>query len=127
MEIIKIIVLVLSGLLLMMVGLMRMTNPVKTYAKNSGIALGNEVDLLNEIRGASALMFCGGIIILLGTIISVLTTSSFVVATLIFLGFAVGRLLSVVVDGKPNKQLVTGLITEIVLGAANVFCLINTI
>ena len=104
---------------------MRLTNPIKTYLKNSGITIENDVDLLNEMRGVSALMFCGGTIILLGTLVPVLTTSSFVVATLIFLGFAVGRLFSVIMDGKPNKQIVTGLITELVLGAANVFCLIN--
>ena len=31
------------------------------------------------------------------------------------------------IDGKPNKLLIQGLIFEIVLGAANIFCLINTL
>ena len=125
MEIIQIIILGLSGLLLLFVGLMRLTNPIKTYLKNSGITLENDVNLMNEIRGVSSMMLCSGIIILLGTIVPVLTTFSFVVATLIFLGFAIGRLFSHVVDGKPNKQLIMGLITELVLGTANVFYLVN--
>ncbi len=61
----------------------------------------------------------------LGTIISKLTIASFVVATLILLGFAIGRLLSIGLDGKPNKLIVQGLISELVLGAANIFCLVN--
>ena len=127
MEIIKIITLSISGLLLLAVGSFRVSNPIKAYLKNSGITLENEVNLLNEIRGVSTLMLMGGIIILLGIIIPALTFSSFVVACLIFLGFASGRLLSIGLDGKPNKQIIQGLISELVLGAANIFCLINAL
>jgi hypothetical protein len=125
MEIFKIVTLSLSGLLLLFVGAMRLSNPIKTYLKNSGIKLENDVNLINEMRGVSAVMLFGGTIILLGTIISKLTIASFVVATLILLGFAIGRLLSIGLDGKPNKLIVQGLISELVLGAANIFCLVN--
>ena len=56
-----------------------------------------------------------------------LTFTSFVVAILIFIGFAIGRLLSSSLDGKPNKLIVRGLIFELVLGAANIFCLFDTL
>ncbi len=125
MEIFKIIILSLSGLLLLFVGAMRLSNPIKTYLKNSGIKLENDVNLINEMRGVSAVMLFGGIIILLGTIIPKLTIASFVVAILILLGFAIGRILSISLDGKPNKLIVQGLISELVLGAANIFCLVN--
>ena len=125
MEIFKIVILSLSGLLLFFVGTMRLINPIKTYLKNSGIKLENDVNLLNEMRGVSSVMLFGGIIILLGTIIPKLTITSFVVATLILIGFAIGRLLSFGLDGKPNKLIVQGLISELVLGAANIFCLVN--
>ena len=125
MEIIKIVTLSLSGLLLLFVGAMRLSNPIKTYLKNSGIKLENDVDLLNEMRGLSAVMLMGGILILLGTVISQLTFTSFVVAILIFLGFAIGRLLSMRVDGKPNKQIIQGLFFELVFGALNIFCLVS--
>lgn len=125
MEIFKIVILSLSGLLLLFVGAMRLSNPIKTYLKNSGIKLENDVDLLNEMRGVSAVMLVGGILILLGTFITQLTFTSFVVAILILLGFAIGRLLSIGLDGKPNKLIVQGLIFELVLGAANIFCLIT--
>ena len=121
MEIFKIVILSLSGLMLIFVGLMRLTNPIKTYRKNSGIKLENDVDLLSEMRGVSAVMLCGGIIIALGTIVQGLTLTSFIIASLIFLGFAIGRLVSMAVDGKPNKQISQGIVFEIVLGAANIF------
>lgn len=127
METFKIVILSLSSLLLIFVGAMRLLNPMKTYAKNSGITLANDVDLLNEIRGVSAVMLFGGIIIFLGVLIPTLTYTSFIVATLIFIGFAVGRIISHGLDGKPNKQLIQGLIFELVFGAANVFCLVNAI
>ncbi len=127
MDIFNIVILSLSGLLLFTIGTLRISNPIKNYSKNSGIKLENEINLLNEIRGVSSVMLCGGIIILLGTIIPKLTIISFAVATLIFLGFAIGRLLSIVIDGKPNKLIIQGLIFELVLGSANIFCLVNTL
>ncbi len=127
MEIFKIVILSLSGLLLLSVGAMRLSNPMKTYLKNSGIKLANDVNLLNELRGVSSVMLLGGVIILLGTIISKLTITSFVVASLIFIGFAIGRLLSFSLDGKPNKRIIQGLIFELVFGALNSFCLLNAL
>ncbi|MEO9805156.1 MAG: DUF4345 domain-containing protein [Reichenbachiella sp.] len=126
MEIFKIVTLSLSGLMLFFVGAMRLSNPIKTYAKNSGIQLENDVNLLNEMRGVGAVMLCSGLIILLGTVVPVLTFTSFIVATLIFIGFAIGRILSMVSDGKPNKQLSQGLVFELVFGALNIACLLST-
>ncbi len=126
MEIFNIIVLSISGLLLFVAaGLLRLSNPIKNYLKNSGIKLENEVNTLSEVRGMSSVMMIGGIIVLLGTIVPRLTLTSFVVAVLIFGGYAIGRLLSLGIDGKPNKLIIQGLVTEIVLGGLNIFCLIN--
>ncbi len=125
MEIINIVTLSLSGLLLLTIGILRISNPIKNYEKNSGIKLENEVNLLNEMSGVSSVMMFGGIIILLGTIMPKLTMVSFIVAILILLGFAVGRLISIGINGKPNKMIIQGLAFELVFGAANVFCLVN--
>ena len=127
METTNIITLSISGLLLFTVGALRLSNPIKNYLKNSGIKLANDVDLLNEMRGVSSVMLFGGMIILLGIIIPNLTIASFVVASLIFLGFAIGRLLSIALEGRPNKQIIQGIFSELVLGAANIFCLINVL
>ncbi len=125
MEIIKIVALSISGLLLIFGGTTRIINPIKYYLKNTGIKLNDEVNNLSEARAVGSVMTLGGIIMLLGTFVPELTITSFVVAILIFLGFGFGRSLSVALDGKPNKLLIQGLIVEIVLGTANIFCLIS--
>ncbi|WP_299438533.1 DUF4345 domain-containing protein [uncultured Aquimarina sp.] len=125
MEIIRIAILSLSALMLVFVGAMRLSNPVKTYLKNSGIRLENDASLLNEMRGVSAVMLSAGIIIVLGIFSEKLTFTSHCIASLIFVGFAIGRLISLKADGKPSKQITQGILFELVLGAANIFCLIN--
>lgn len=125
MEIIKIAILSLSALMLVFVGVMRLSNPIKTYLKNSGIRLENDASLLSEMRGVSAVMLSAGIIIALGIFIEKLTFTSHFIGSLIFVGFAIGRLISLKADGKPSKQITQGILFELVLGVANVFCLIN--
>lgn len=125
MEIIQIVILSLSSLMLVFVGIMRLTNPIKAYLKNSGISLENNPSLLNEMRGVSAVMLSSGIIISLGIFINKLIFTSHIVAVLIFIGFAIGRLISIKTDGKPSKQITQGILFEIILGLANVFCLIS--
>jgi hypothetical protein len=104
---------------------MRLSNPVKTYNKNSGIKLENDPSLLNEMRGVSAVMLCAGILISLGIFLPQLTFTSLLIAALIFEGFAIGRLISIQADGKPSKQITQGILFELILGITNVFCLIN--
>ena len=125
MEIIRIVTLSLSGLMLVFVGAMRLSNPMQTYLKNSGIKLENDANLLNEMRGLSAVMLCAGILILLGTFMGQLSFTSHVIASLLFIGFAIGRLISIKADGKPGKQIIQGIFFELVLGIANVFCLVT--
>lgn len=127
METVEVVILSLSSLMLVFVGVMRLSNPIKTYENNSGIKLENNVDLLNEMRGVSAVMLCGGIIALLGAINPAIRFTSFIVAALIFVGFLIGRLTSIAVDGKPNKQLVQGIVFELIFGAANVFGILTLI
>ena len=130
MEIIQIVVLSLSGLLLAYAGTMRVIKPLKslclkTYLENPGLKMEGEGDIFNEMRGAGASTAFGGVVILLGIIVDQLTLASFVVAVVIFLGHALGRLISLKFEGKPNQQIVQGLTSELVLGAANAFCLAN--
>ncbi len=126
MEIFNIVILSISGLMLFtLAGLLRLINPIGNYWKNSGIKIENEVNMLSEVRGMSALMMFGGIIILLGTLIPELTLTSFVVAILLFGGYALGRLISFSIDGKPNKMIIIGLISEVVFCSLNTFCLVS--
>ncbi len=125
MEIVQIVILAITGLFLTFIGLLRVSNPIANYSKNSGINLDKDVNLLNEIRGVSAVMLCGGLIIGSGALFQPMTFTSSVVGLLIFVGFAIGRFISIAIDGKPNKQLVTGIAFELVFGVAHAFGLFS--
>ena len=64
-------------------------------------------------------------VVLSGAFLDRSTTSSFVVATVVFLGFAIGRSLSMALGGRPNELLIRGLASELVLGALNAFGLFD--
>ncbi len=51
--------------------------------------------------------------------------TSFVVGIVIFAGFAFGRVVSLAAEGKPNKDLVNGLMSEVLFDALHVVCLVG--
>ena len=124
METIQNVILGVSGVLLFFVGLSRLSNPQKTFLKNSGINLPQDTSLFNELRGLSAVMLGAGLIVLLGIILDTFSFTSHMVSVMLFLGFALGRLISFYADGKPSKQITQGIVFELVLGAANLYCLL---
>lgn len=128
MEILKIIVLTLSGLLLTYAGLNRMMKPLSSlcltgYAQNPEVNIEYKSDVFNEMRSAGAQLFFIGLIILLGIFVPQVRLLSFVFATVTFWGYAFGRIVSLKLDGKVCKELMSGLYSEIILGALNVICL----
>jgi hypothetical protein len=132
MEIINVVVLSLSALLLTYAGTTRLIKPIKsfclkTYSDNPNVKLEGEVDIFNEMRGAGSSTTFGGLAIFLGVLIPQLRVAAFVVAIVIFLGHAFGRLVSSKLDGKPNQQLGQGLFSEMILGVANTVCLVLTL
>ena len=129
MEIANYVVLLLSGMLLTFAGAMRVYKPagsfcLQTYLKNPDLKLQDDVDMLSEMRGAGALTLLTGLIILAGLASPQLRPTSFAVGALVFLGFGLGRTVSLVLDGKPNRDLINGMISELVLGALNLGCLL---
>ena len=123
-----IIVLTLSGLLLTYAGLNRMIKPMSSlcltrYTQNPDVKIEYKSDVFNEMRSAGAQLFFIGLIILLGVFFPQVRVWSFVFAAVTFLGYAFGRLVSLKLDGKICKELMSGLYSEIVLGTLNAICL----
>lgn len=125
MALLETIILSVTGLLFLFIGGTRTADPILYYERNSGIPIANDVGLLSEVRGASGVMLLAGTTALIGAFLERLTTASLVVATVLFLGFAAGRLLSLRLDGRPDGRLVHGLIIELVLGGLTTFALVH--
>ena len=129
MEIANAVVLALSGLMLTLVGALRLAKPIKsyclqTYRLSPGANAEEDVDMMSEMRGAGAATMVAGMVILAGAAMPAMRPTSFAVAVVIFLGFGLGRAVSWSSDGKPNKDLVNGTISEFVLGGLNLACLL---
>ena len=130
MEIFETVVLALSGLMLTFAGSMRFLKPIgsyclKSYADNPELKIEGKSSMFSEMRGAGLYTVFAGIIILLGTLLPQLQFTSFIVASIFYGSYAIGRLVSLGIDGKPNQQTFQGMIFEIVFGGLNVFCLFN--
>lgn len=122
MDIFNLIVLGLSGLLLSFAGSMRLVKPlnsfcVQTYAAAHPSELAADVDMHNEMRGAGANLLFGGLFLIGGAAVPSLRPTAFAVGIIIFGGFALGRLVSLAKEGRPNKDLVNGLVSELLFAA----------
>ncbi|TPV97327.1 MAG: DUF4345 domain-containing protein [Myxococcales bacterium FL481] len=89
-----------------------------------GIKLADDVDMLSEMRGMGTYTLLAGLLALAGAVVPQLRTLSFGVAVVIFVGYAVGRITSRFVDGKPGPDTVSGTVAESVLGALNLVGLV---
>jgi len=129
MELFTLGILGLSGVLLAGAGGNRLVRPsasfcLQHYLKQPGIKLSADVDMLSEMRGEGAFTLFAGLTILAGTLMPALRPTSFGVGVVIFGGFALGRAISMAADGRPNKDLVVGTITEVVFGSLHAGCLV---
>lgn len=128
MNIFQIIVLALSGLLLTYAGLNRMIRPISSlcltqYVQNPSKKIEYKADIFNEMRSAGAQLFFIGLIILLGIFLPEVRLWSHVFGVVTFLGYAFGRIIAIIFDGKPCKEIMSGLYSEILLGVLNAICL----
>lgn len=117
-------VLIVSGLLGAGIGLAILLAPVAFHG-TSGIRLGDDVSLLNEIRASGGALFAGGVLILIGAFFAGLAFTSLVVASVLYLSYGLSRILSIAVDGVPDAILVQATVLEILIGLACVFALVR--
>ncbi len=114
------IILGLSGLLLLVVGSMLTFNTEAALA-SSGIELGENVSMYNDIRGGGGLVLALGLLILLGAFIRKLAFTSTVTAIFTYLGYAAGRVISIGFDGPPSEALIRATVIEGVFGVLTLF------
>jgi len=117
-------ILILLGINLIVLGSWRLLDPIGFF-DFSGLLLSADAGLLNEARGTGGAIIGFGLLILLGAFKKKLTYTSTIVAVVLFLGFGIARVISVVLDGNPGEALYKGIIGEFVFGSLALFALIK--
>ena len=113
-------ILIIAGLVGMIVGGANLFVPV-AFNASSGIDLGNNISLINEMRASGGGLLLSGIVIFLGAFLSHLSFTSTLLATILYLGYGFSRVVSIMVDGMPSGDLVSVAIFEIFVGLIALF------
>ncbi len=108
------IVLGISGVTALAIGTLITLTPHAFYA-SYGIALGQDPNLLNELRAPGAGLAVFGALMLAGVFRSTMAPIAFAVALTVFLAFPLGRIVGIVVDGIPSGSVIGALVFEVVI------------
>lgn len=112
--------LLVAGLLLILVGTFILASPVDFYASNN-IELGTNVSLLNELKAPAGLLLAAGIFMIGAIFVRSQSDTALWLAALIYLSYAVTRVVSMAFDGVPAASLVQAAAIE---GSVGLACLV---
>jgi hypothetical protein len=118
------ILLLIGGASLIFIGGSLLFSPV-SFQASAGIMLGDDVNLLSEVRASGGALFASGILIAMGAFLSEITFISIIIASLIYLSYGTSRALGMMIDGVPTNSLVVATVAEILLGVTSLLVLIR--
>ena len=108
------IILGISGLTALAIGTVISLAPHAFYA-SYGITLGQDPNLLNELRAPGAGLAVFGALMLAGVFRAAMTPIALAVALTVFVAFPVGRIVGIVMDGMPSGSVIGALALEIII------------
>ena len=111
---ITVIYLVIAGLVLLTIGSAILLAPHAFHGGN-GITLGDNPNLLSEIRAPGGLLVSSGIVILIGAFRRQLRSRSVQLTTFVYGSFGVARLVSMALDGIPSSSIVGATLLELIV------------
>ncbi len=109
------IALAVSGVIATGVGVGVLFAPHAFHA-TAGIMLGEDINLLNEIRSSGGMILVSGLFILLGAIRAKVAFLALVVSSVLYLSHGLSRLVSLAADGIPSGSMLQILVLELVIG-----------
>ena len=118
------IFLAFSGLIAIGIGGALLFVPVE-FEASAGIILGEDINLLSEMRASGGAIFAAGILIALGAFIPKLAYLSIVLSGLIYLSYGASRVFGMMVDGLPNNSIVAATAVEIIIGLISILVLLR--
>ena len=107
--------LILAGLVGLYVGGGLLFFPAGMQEQN-GIVIGDNASLFSETRAPGAAILGASLMMLLAVIRVNWRSIGLVIAALFFLSYGLGRLLSLVLDGRPGDPLFYAMFGELILG-----------
>ena len=104
----------IGGVTALAIGTMITLAPHAFYA-SYGITLGQDPNLLNELRAPGAGLAVFGALMLSGVFRAAMAPIALAVALTVFLAFPVGRIVGIVMDGMPSGSVIGALAFEIII------------
>ena len=104
----------LSGITGLGIGLFIALAPHAFYA-SYGIVLGQDPNLLSELRAPGAGLAVLGAIIFAGILRAAIAPASLAAALSVYVAFPVGRILGIVLDGMPANSIIGALAVELII------------
>lgn len=119
------ITLTLSGSIATGVGVGVLFMPHAFHA-SAGVVLGDDVNLLNEMRSSGGMVLASGLFILLGAIRAKMAFFALIVSTTLYLSYGLSRVVSLFADGMPGSSLLQILALELFIGTLCVVMLTSS-
>lgn len=104
-----------AGATAIAIGLAITLAPAAFYASN-GVALGADPSLLSELRAPGASLAAIGALIFAGAVRPSLTRRAALLGAVVFLAYAAGRIVSMLLDGLPSEPLLWATAVELAIG-----------
>jgi len=104
----------MSGLTAFAIGLAITLDPHSFYA-SYGIALSPQPNLMSELRAPAVNLAVLGLVILCGAFYQKFTRVSALLGVTVFSAFAIGRTISLVLDGWPSDSILAAFAIEVLL------------
>ena len=107
--------LVIAGALLLIIGGFLLLEPHAFFAEN-GVTLGDDPNLMSEIRAPAGLLIVSGTLMVLGAFVQSLASVGLGLAAMVYGSYGASRLVSIGLDGLPSQGILWATGLELVIG-----------
>lgn len=104
----------INGVTALAIGTFIALAPHAFYA-SYGITLGQDPNLLNELRAPGAGLAAFGALMLAGVVRAAMAPIALSVALIVYLAFPAGRIVGIFIDGMPSGSVIGALVFEVII------------
>ncbi|SHI60942.1 DUF4345 domain-containing protein [Aquimarina spongiae] len=119
------VLLAIASLVALWIGGALTFTPLDFHAASQIVFESPSASLLSELRSPGGVLVIAGFLMFLGVFQKKMIRLSLTVSTMVYLGYALGRLVSWALDDKPNQSLLIALAIELLLGTLSALVLLK--